>query len=53
MSKKTICDIIRVGSIVVTFSVLSLMYEIGIVGYAMICLNTIAWSLAEYIEYMD
>lgn len=50
MRKKTICNIIRIGSSTVTLAVLHLMYEIGVVGYVMVCLTAIAWSLAEHLE---
>lgn len=50
MSKKTFCNIIRAVPLFVALVVLRLLYEIGVIGYVVVCLACIAWAFAEFIE---
>lgn len=51
MSKKTFCQTIRVATMAVSLFVLCQVYEIGALGYFLVGLTGLVWSITAYIEH--
>jgi len=53
MNKKTICSIIRIIEMIIAFAVLSQVYRIGLLGYFMVAITGIVWSVTSAIEHTE
>lgn len=50
MSKKTICSIVRIVEMATALIVLREVYQIGWLGYFMVALTGLVWSVTGYTE---
>lgn len=51
MSEKTFCQTIHVATMAVSLFVLRQVYEIGALGYFLVGLTGLVWSITAHIEH--